>query len=130
MGLSSESSCKFLGDAQPDLAQGHCPPAPHTEALLPPHAATKPRAALAHSIDGGPQGNEIPLSHSTPRTQLTLHFSHPFTVGDTLERWSSFAAPLIYFFDFKCHVYPGRACYCIRCTDFPRTTECCELRGL
>lgn len=32
MRLSSESSCKFLGDAQPDLEQGHCPRALRAEA--------------------------------------------------------------------------------------------------
>lgn len=56
MRLSSESSCKFLGDAQPDLVQGHCLPAPHAEALLPLRAAPNLRAALTGSADGGTWG--------------------------------------------------------------------------
>lgn len=70
MGLFSESSCKFLGDARPDLAQGHCPRALRVEARLPPCAAAKLKAALAGGADGGPQGNEPPLSHSVLRSEV------------------------------------------------------------
>lgn len=85
MELSSESSCKFLGDAQPDPVQGHCPQAPHAEAQLPTRAATRPRTDLTCGTDGGNRavslpGTQVPaLPHPRPQDTGTdgVSLLHP-----------------------------------------------------
>lgn len=79
MGLSSESSCKFLGDAQPDPVQGHCPQAPHTEAQLPTRAVPRLRTDLTHGTDGGNRATSFPCPQHS-QTQVPA-IPHPWPQG-------------------------------------------------
>lgn len=116
MGLSSESSCKFLGDAHPDPVQGHCPQAPHAGAQLPTRAATRARTDLTHGTDGGNRAASLPCPHSSDTGTCN---PTPLATG-TLE-WVEFlcCTPHLFFCSvFKCHIYPGQACCCVCCTGF------------